>query len=374
VSSAWLLPSILLASCAITEPSRSVPAACAGERHAGEREPGPHPTRNLVLVAIDGTRWQEIFRGVDPELARPARVPLLSAAELLPHIHRRLIEGGIAVGAPGIGAPMSASGPEYVSLPGYQELLGGRPASACTSNHCSAVDRPTLLDRARASLRLSLEEVAAISSWERLERATSIDNRTIVLSAGRHHGPTRDHLRVNACAGALLDQAAGASAYPGHVDYRPDRYTAALALEYVSERRPRLLFVGLGDTDEFGHAHDYRGYLLSLMQLDRFIGQLFERLDGLGRYGAETTVLLTTDHGWSRDFEAHGSSAPESARVWLLAGGGAVPARGPVAAGRNHPLAAVAPTALALLGLPRQDGSEPIPELLPTAVAHALLR
>jgi hypothetical protein len=359
---AWALLFVVAAACEVAPRPLSTAIGCETTPRSAPIAPGPQATRRLVLVTIDGTRWQEIFRGVDAGMAQPGRVPVLRAAQLLPNIHRRMIEGGIAIGAPGAGEPISASGPAFISLPGYQELLSGRPASSCTSNHCPAVTKPTLLDDARTALGWSLDEVAAITSWERLERATSVDNRTIVLSAGRTHGPTRDRVRVNPCAGALLDSSSNVSPWPGHADYRPDRYTAALALEYLRAKQPRLLFVGLGDTDEFGHAGDYRGYLLSLMQLDRFIGALFDALDGMGQPGAETTVLLTTDHGWSDGFQVHGAEAPESARVWLLAAGGAIPARGAIAAKHPHTLASIAPTAGALLGLPRQ--AEAIEELL----------
>ena len=320
-----------------------MPAACRAEIERDARSPGPHRTANLILVAVDGVRWQDVFG---------------DAAEL-PNL-RRLMARGVAIGAPDHGSPMFASGPEFISLPGYQELLGGRPTE-CTSNHCRAIDHPTLLDDAADF------EPAAISSWERIERATAVDNSRIVLSAGRHHGETRDRLRVDDCASALLDEAARAPARPGRVDYRADRYTSLLALEYVVKRRPRALFIGLGDTDEYGHAHDRAAYLRALSEVDGFIGALFTALDSLGDYGAETTVMITTDHGWSDDLDDHGGFAPESGRVFLLAAGGSIPARGLVDARTRHHLADVAPTARALLQLPPDRdprAGRPIAELL----------
>jgi len=372
----------LSASCA-SAPSRpsAAPAACraAAPLVADAREPlSTTPrTRNVILVAVDGVRWQEIFNGVDADRASDADLPIVGARRLLPHIYRHLVDGGVALGAPGRGAPVYASGPAFASLPGYQELLGGRAATTCGGNGCAPIARATLLDDVRAELGLSPREVAAISSWERMERATSIDNNSIVLSAGRTHGPTRDALRVTGCASALLDDAALAGPGPGHADYRPDRYTAALALEYLRAARPRLLFVGLGDTDEHGHAHDYGAYVGALRDVDRFIGALFDTLAAMGRYGDETTVILTADHGWSDTFFWHGAMAPESSRVWLLAAGGAVPRRGLVGAARSYHLADVAPTARALLELPPPSdplAGSAIPELLSPAPRVATTR
>ena len=69
-----------------------------------------------------------------------------------------------------------------------------------------------------------------------------------------------------------------AGAGPGWLDYRRDRYTAALALEYLVATRPRLLFVGLGDTDEYAHRDDYPRYLDSLRAADQFVGELMTTL------------------------------------------------------------------------------------------------
>jgi len=326
-------------------------------------------TSSVIVIAIDGARWQEMFNGVDPTRTSVPELIGRDARGLLPHIYGRMVDGGLAIGAPGRGRPMLASGPAYLSLPGYQELLTGQPATACRSNRCPFVGLPTLLDRVRVAFSLPPEQVAAIASWERMERATSTDNHKIVVSAGRHHGATRDALRVSPCASATLDQAAASSAAPGHDDYRADRYTASLALEYLRARRPRVLFVGLGDTDEYGHGGDYRWYLDALGQLDLFVGQLFATLDGMGEYGAQTTVVLTTDHGWSEDFAAHGGDEPASARVWLFAAGGAIPRRGLVEAARTYHLADVTPSLLALLGieLSPEERSSLIPELVPAA-------
>lgn len=375
----WLgvLVATALAGCA-TAPSAAPaiqPRVCGSPSAIQPATPGPHATRNLVLIAIDGTRWQEIFLGVDPQRGRDAGIAVQSAPELLPNLYHLLIARGVALGAPGYGPAMTASGPEFVSLPGYKELLSGRPALECTSNRCPPARLPTLLDGARHELAASADDVAAIASWERLDRATAQDNGAILISVGRTQGATRERLRLDACTSALLDEAARASPAPGNRDYRPDRYTAALALSYLRQRQPRVLFVGLGDPDEYGHAGDYRGFVGALQKLDAFLGDLYTELGALGRYGQETTVIVTTDHGWSSEFTDHGSFAPESARVWLIAQGGAVPQRGLVEARRAHHLADVAPTARQLLGLapdgdPRAGG--PIEELLPASKLAAL--
>src|SRR5438094_10293705 len=43
-------------------------------------------TDPVVLVTIDGLRWQEVFTGIDPALAAGA-LRIETAAELMPHLH-----------------------------------------------------------------------------------------------------------------------------------------------------------------------------------------------------------------------------------------------------------------------------------------------
>jgi hypothetical protein len=308
-------------------------AACAACR-AGEPPVASGP--NVVLVTLDGVRWQDVLDGAEP----------------LPGL-RRLMARGVVLG--GDDAPMVASGPEFVSLPGYEEIFTGH-APRCADNGCRRASRPTLLDELRAHDRLLGDEIAVIASWERLARVAALDPRGLTISTGRHGGVSRSRLRVDDAAARLLDEAGRADAFPGHDDYRPDRYTAALALAYLRATRPRLLVVGLGDTDEHAHRGDRAGYLEALRAADAFVAALGATLDTLGDYGARTTIVVTTDHGRARDFVEHGARAPESGRVWLAMAGGGIDARGLGRAGRTARLADVAPTLRLVLGLP-PDGS-----------------
>jgi hypothetical protein len=88
-----------------------------------------------VVLALDGVRYQDVFEGADPELARRHGLPathLPISAELMPQLHELMHQQGAALGAPG-GAPISASGPEFVSLPGYSGARSEATRSALES-------------------------------------------------------------------------------------------------------------------------------------------------------------------------------------------------------------------------------------------------
>jgi len=335
------------------------------------------PTRQVIIVAIDGVRWQEVFLGSDPALIEDQSVPnalLMSPEQLLPNLYTRVAPRGVALGAPGYGPAMVASGPHFVSLPGFMELLVGAPVPWCTDNECEAIRTPTLVDdfRARISAR---EDVGVIASWDRIERAVAKDLSGVTLSTGRQRGATREWLRDDPIASELLDLGAAAPPFPGGGDYRPDAFTTRLALRYLIARQPKFLFVALGDTDEWAHADDYQSYLQALRFADAFVGDLLRTLDTMGEYGATTSVVVTTDHGREADFRGHGRNFPESARVWMMAVGGAIPARGFVTSHRQHRLADIAVTLRVLLGYTDPSPTDSvIAGMLPELPAHAAER
>jgi hypothetical protein len=305
-----------------------------------------------VLLMLDGVRWQEVFEGVDARLARAQGIPeeqIVSAERLLPNIHAHVIARGVALGAPGQGE-LRASGPAFVSLPGYQEVMTGQPPTGCRSNGCGPVDMPTLADVFRDRIAERDTDVAVISSWDLIERAAALRPERVVVSAGRGAGASRDKTRLDAYCSELLDQGAAALPQPGSGGYRPDAYTAPLALRYLTLARPRFLFIGLGDTDEHAHAMNYAAYLEALRFADRFVGNLVATLASMGDEGARTTLVITTDHGRARNFHSHGRSEPESGSVFVLAAGGAIEARGVVPLGAPRRLADLAPAVLGLVG------------------------
>jgi hypothetical protein len=309
------------------------------------QEEEPDHDAAVVLVVLDGVRWQEVFVGADPHLAGAAAP---SAEALMPHLHALVADRGTAVGAPGHGPAITASGPNFVSLPGYTEILGGRRSHACLDNDCAATRQPTVFDQAAAARP---GEVAFFTSWERLDRAASATPQSLVLSTGRTRVWQGQELASDPEMHEWLDRGAAADPTPGWGEFRPDRFTSALALKYLERRRPKLMFLGLGEPDEYAHRGDYAGYLGSLRASDAVLGDLVATLARMGDRGAHTTVLVTTDHGRGRDWRHHGHEFPESGRVWLVATGASIGARGLLAATRKHHLADVAPTIRQLLGL-----------------------
>lgn len=326
----------------------------------------------IVLVTIDGVRAEDVFEGADPTLRPGANVEHLRRPEaVMPRTTKLIARGGVALGAEraGCGAVRTASGAN-VSLPGYLEIFTGRK-TRCRDNQCARTLLPTVLDEV-ADIGASL--VASIGSWDVLDRAVTRGSSNVLVAEGRQAWPGPRPL-VAGRMDELVAAGETADAYPGVGRYRPDAFTGAIALEYLRTAAPKVLHVGFGDADEWGHRNDYPAYLGAIGKADAFIGEVADTLEAMGEAGARTTVIVTTDHGRNRDFQHHGALSATSGRTFVLAFGGRVPARGVVCPAHDVTLADVAPTMRVILGLPADtspDAGRPIDEIVetvPVAVA-----
>jgi len=297
----------------------------------------------VIVVALDGVRWQEIFEGTGELHERDARVPVQDPEQLVPNLSRWATEQGSSVGAPGFGA-MRATGPDYLSLPGYTEIMTGRPPKDCQSNFCGAVKIPTMLDQAKEAY--PDEHVAVVSSWERIAYAASPTLEGIDFSSGR--------MRANGVPDLWLREARRYPSWPGEGEYRADAFTMPVALNVLKKERPKLMFIGLGDTDEHAHHGDIPSYVGALRAADAFLGRLEDTLADMGERGHRTAIFVTCDHGRNADFREHGGEWPESGRVWLVATGAGIAVEGKVDTHDVH-LADLAPTVRELLDLPTDE-------------------
>ena len=59
---------------------------------------------------------------------------------------------------------------------------------------------------------------------------------------------------------------------------------ARFALDYLRREHPRLLYIGLGDTDDYAHDKKYELMLESLHRADRFLAALWTQLQAMSSY------------------------------------------------------------------------------------------
>ncbi|HQP35496.1 MAG TPA: hypothetical protein PLI95_09960 [Polyangiaceae bacterium] len=347
---AWgiALGAAVVGACSVAPRSGAQPPWTHGDA-CEPAEPAPSIDVGIVLIALDGVREREVFVGVDPSLARRnglASHRIVEADRLLPNLRSLVRERGFLIGGPGP-VPMVVSSRCHCSLPGYMEMFSGRTPSWCDHNACGRMVRATIADELRAS-GWTFEDVAVVSSWQAISKAATRDPSSIALSAGRRHVEHAAQIAMVAASVGVGLQGQDGCGWSAQ-GYRADAETAQVALELYARHRPRFLFVGLGDTDEYAHAGDYGSYLDALRGADVLVGRMAELTQAAE--GRATVIIVTTDHGRANNFRDHGASTVESGRGWL-AGIGARVAR--ALPGTVRRLADIAPTVRALVGL-RQD-------------------
>jgi hypothetical protein len=322
-------------------------------------------TRNVILVTIDGLRWQEVFRGADealmdkaaggvPEnvMARLRRDYLGATPEerrrrLMPFFWDTLVPQGLAYGNRDLGSPARVTNEQWISYPGYNEMLTGRPDPKIVNNAGIPNPNVTVLEWLNARPGFA-GRVAACAAWRRFSAILNVErSRLPLFVTPQRSEPGTVSPRIAELEHWMEDIP------PITADEHFDIFVYHAAVETVDARRPRVLLFALGEPDEWGHARRYDRYLDSIRRCDRLLQQLWEKLQTLPEYRGTTTLVLTTDHGRgpnSGDWVRHNRSTPGSDETWLAALGPDTPALGER---RDTPpvhQAQVAATVAALLG------------------------
>jgi len=92
------------------------------------------------------------------------------------------------------------------------------------------------------------------------------------------------------------------------------------AMNHVQTQKPRLAFVGFGETDEWAHSGRYDVYLHAAHHVDEFVKRLWETVQGMPEYRGKTTFIITADHGRGNGlttWKDHGRALPESDGIWI---------------------------------------------------------
>jgi arylsulfatase A-like enzyme len=101
------------------------------------------------------------------------------------------------------------------------------------------------------------------------------------------------------------------------------------AREYINQHKPRVVFLGLGETDDFAHSGRYDLYLQQATLFDKIISDLWYYIQTDPFYKDNTTLIITTDHGRgrsARSWHSHNTFTPGSGETWLgMLGPGIIP-------------------------------------------------
>ncbi len=332
-------------------------------------------TRNIVLIVCDGLRWQEVFLGPDHALMDKKHggvsgvaalrkdfwreSPAEGRQALMPFFWSVVAQQGQIFGNQTKGSVARVTNGLKFSYPGYNEMLTGRADPRVDSNDPRPNPNLTVFEWL-AGLPEFRGRVAAFATWQVFD---AIFNRErsgfYVFSGWEPHAA-----RAATPKQALLDELYRTTTRLWG-DNANDALMHAAMKEYVQAERPRLLFVGYGETDEWAHDGRYDLVLRSAHQFDAFVADLWSLLQSMPEYRDQTTFIVTTDHGRGSGLEKwrnHGRKVAGAENFWLAVLGPDTPALGERAQVAPITQSQIAATIAALLG---QDFLRAVPAAAP---------
>jgi hypothetical protein len=327
-------------------------------------QPPPYQTRNVVLIVSDGLRWQEIFTGAEEDLLndkeggswvpeqelrrrywRPTADERRKA--LFPFLWGTIAEHGQLFGNQALGSIARVQNDKAFSYPGYNEMSTGFANDAIDRNDFGPNPNPTVFEWLNKSPDLR-GRVAIYGTWSVYDDIFNKARSGLAMQTGwtlqrKPHPDPRD---------AMLRELFASTTEFDEED-APNSFLQVALLDYVRTGRPRVLFVGYGETDNWAHQGRYDLVLDSAHRFDGFVEQLWNTMQAMPQYRGTTTFIITTDHGRGSgltEWKEHGAEQQGSQNIWLAVMGPDTPALGERAHVPAVTQAQIAATLAAFLG------------------------
>ena len=290
----------------------------------------------------DGLRWQELFRGADAALLTPkhfydgrsvdglkqqflAATPEERRRRLMPFVWNTLAPQGQLFGDRDAASDASVTNGFNFSYPGYSETLTGHGDPRISSN--DAVPNPNVTVLEWLNQQPGLEHsVATFGAWDVISSIVNAGRCHCVINAGYDPffmTPMTDRLDLLNQSKADSPRIWDDEAFDAPVFYS--------AMEYLKAKHPHVLFLSLGETDDWAHAGNYGEYLLSARRVDQYLERLWNALQAMPEYRGTTSLIFTTDHGRGSEGESwtsHGQKLPDSKYIFIGILGAGVPSAG----------------------------------------------
>lgn len=340
-------------------------------------------TENVILIILDGARTNEMFQGVDLELLEVqakdkaveesrlyqqfwADSPVERREKLLPFFWNVwMADHGSIAGDRWNGSEAVLTNAHWFSYPGYSEILTGQAHDEEIASNAAVQNTfPSVMEFFASKLDLPQSGIASFASWSVMDYIVESKRGTIVSNAGYEAYESSDP------AIQLLSELQFKTLSPWD-SVRHDAYTFRFAMDYLKSHRPRVLYVSLGETDDWGHEKRYDRVVQALHANDDYFRELWEFLQSDDQYKNKTTILLTTDHGRGdtvEDWPHHRSSVDSSKYTWIAVVGPDHTQRGSWQNAETVQMNQIAATLSAFLGLDysewNKEAGKPVVEFL----------
>ena len=300
---------------------------------------------NIIIITTDGLRWQEVFGGMDSAIANNSKFNQGDSAEiynqywandpterrkkLLPFLWSIIEKNGQIYGNRNLGNKIDNANPYWFSYPGYSEIFTGYADTLINSNSFPSNPNITLLEFLNRQSTYK-NKVAAFGAWDAFDRILNEERGNFpVYSAFDKTGGDNPSVTEQTINKLMQDS------------YRPfgneevlDVFTHYGAMNYLQTKKPKILYISYGETDEWAHHGYYRDYLHAAAMVDKWIQDIWNFIQSDPMYKNKTVLFLTTDHGRGdavkSEWTSHGNSIKDSYQIWFAAIGPGIKAKGEV--------------------------------------------
>jgi hypothetical protein len=297
---------------------------------------------NIIIITTDGLRWQEVFKGMDSAIANNKKFnqgdsnyiyqnywhpdETQRRKKLMPFFWSTISMQGQLYGNRQLDNKVNNANPYWFSYPGYNEIMTGFADTTINSNSFPPNHNITLLEFLN-NQPVFKNKVAAFGAWDAFDR---------ILNEQRSGIPV--HSAFDTVKGKLTEKQKLINAML--IDsYRPfgeaeclDVFTHYAAFEYLKTKKPKVLYIAYGETDEWAHHGYYRSYLDAARQVDAWIMQLWNFIQNDPKYKNKTALFITTDHGRGdikkEEWTDHGSDVQDASQIWFAAIGPGIKSNG----------------------------------------------
>ena len=299
----------------------AVPAAIQSERPS------------VILITLDGARTEEIFGGLDADVftstlrekqtlqGQPAyqRFWADTAAarreKLMPFFWGTLMrDHGSVAGNRSLGSSVTLTNTHRFSYPGYSEiLLGEAHDDTIKSNDPLRNPYTTVLEELQSARKLTRAQVAVFGSWDVFNAIVEHTEGALTVNAGYEPFDSTD-AQIKELSGLQNETPTGWNSV------RHDAYTFRFAMDHLRRARPRVVYLALGETDDWAHDGRYDRVLETYARTDSYLRELWTWLQADPEYRNRTHLLITTDHGrghTSKDWRDHGAKVEGAQDVWI---------------------------------------------------------
>jgi hypothetical protein len=286
-------------------------------------------TENLVIVTLDGMRWQEVFKGVDSAIIVDKQFTNDSdqivkkfwsddidqrRKKLFPFLWSTVVNEGQLYGNRTKGCDVNNANKYWFSYPGYNEIFTGYPDTAVNSNDKIENNNVNVLEFINQQKNYS-GKVAAFTTWDVFPYILNKWRSNIYINAGV------DTLNFNTPEFNVLNDLQFLAPEP--LDVRLDVNTYLAGKAYLKTYKPKVLYIAFDETDDFAHSGMYDQYIKSAHAEDAMIADLWKTLQSMPEYKNKTTLIITCDHGRGDankdEWTSHGEKIADAGQIWIAA-------------------------------------------------------